>query len=164
MWKTSHWKRIILQKDSEHETTTQFISGLCFPNPCQNNGNCTDEVFFHICQCVPGYTGDNCETNIDECGSSPCQNGGACKDLGNVYNCSCPNDYDGTNCENYNICYGITCQNDGTCVGGSCRVRWCTQWKLLPVPRYSTKQLNRLPCKIIRIWYKFLTTQSISVR
>ena len=30
------------------------------------------------CQCVPGYHGDQCETERDECASNPCQNAAHC--------------------------------------------------------------------------------------
>lgn len=41
-------------------------------------------------QCMPGYTGQNCEIEINECQSHPCQNGGTCIDLVGHYICSCP--------------------------------------------------------------------------
>lgn len=41
-------------------------------------------------QCMPGYTGQNCEIEINECQSHPCQNGGSCIDLVGHYVCSCP--------------------------------------------------------------------------
>ena len=30
------------------------------------------------CTCFPGWTGYNCQTNINECASTPCMNGGTC--------------------------------------------------------------------------------------
>lgn len=30
------------------------------------------------CMCSPGFTGNNCETNIDDCKNVECQNGGSC--------------------------------------------------------------------------------------
>jgi hypothetical protein len=37
-----------------------------------------------------GFTGTNCDTDIDECSYSPCINGGVCTDLINDYRCTCP--------------------------------------------------------------------------
>ena len=33
-----------------------------------------DQVNGFECQCVPGYHGDQCETEFNECASDPCQN------------------------------------------------------------------------------------------
>lgn len=47
--------------------------------PCQNGATCTNMgPDAYSCTCPPGYTGTNCDINIDECGSTPCQNGGTC--------------------------------------------------------------------------------------
>ncbi|KAH3692451.1 hypothetical protein DPMN_194292 [Dreissena polymorpha] len=51
------------------------------------------------CLCQQGYTGQTCETDINECGSSPCQNGGSCTDRLNGYVCRCTEAYTGSNCE-----------------------------------------------------------------
>ncbi|XP_035687857.1 brevican core protein-like [Branchiostoma floridae] len=34
----------------------------CASNPCQNGGTCTDGLNRYTCECVAGFTGDNCET------------------------------------------------------------------------------------------------------
>ena len=42
----------------------------CASSPCQNGGTCVDVVNAYTCNCVPGYTGDNCDTGnlrIDPC-------------------------------------------------------------------------------------------------
>ena len=33
----------------------------CAPNPCQNDGSCTDGVDSHNCTCVAGFSGTDCE-------------------------------------------------------------------------------------------------------
>ena len=48
---------------------------------CMNNGSCVPHPNkprgsgFYQCDCVPGFTGDKCETDIDECQSYPCMRG-----------------------------------------------------------------------------------------
>ena len=34
----------------------------CASNPCQNTGDCQDNVNEYECTCVSGYTGVDCET------------------------------------------------------------------------------------------------------
>ncbi|XP_074655599.1 uncharacterized protein LOC141909117 isoform X2 [Tubulanus polymorphus] len=71
----------------------------------------------YICNCPPGYTGQNCEMNVTKCMSSPCRNGGVCTDSGNSYNCTCPNGFTGRNCENdVNDCLGVTCAANRECI------------------------------------------------
>lgn len=90
----------------------------CEENPCRN-GVCYEksnqslynyynlsspfypEVFNYskasgyICQCSPGFTGHNCETNIDECALEGCMNNGTCYDAIAEYRCSCPQGFTG---------------------------------------------------------------------
>nr|XP_039270716.1 MAM and LDL-receptor class A domain-containing protein 2-like [Styela clava] len=70
----------------------------CYPNPCEHGGTCTTFTTTYVCQCRPGYLGDNCETDIDECQSSPCMNGAQCLDLSNAYQCECVGQYFGERC------------------------------------------------------------------
>ena len=37
-----------------------------------------DMVDDYVCTCVLGFTGKNCDVNIDDCASNPCQNGSTC--------------------------------------------------------------------------------------
>lgn len=43
-------------------------------------------VFF---SCPPGFMGDFCEVDVNECCSAPCQNSAVCQDLINSYVCHC---------------------------------------------------------------------------
>ena len=36
-------------------------------------------VLNYECMCDEGWTGRNCDENIDECASNPCRNGATCK-------------------------------------------------------------------------------------
>ena len=57
--------------------------------PCQNGGKCTNTIGEFFCECRPGFGGNFCEKNIDDCAAEPCQNGGTCTDGENSYNCTC---------------------------------------------------------------------------
>ncbi|XP_071956600.1 uncharacterized protein [Antedon mediterranea] len=93
------------------------IDHCSYLSPCQNGGACTDGVGTYTCSCVAGYSGTNCETNINECASSPCQHGGACNDGVNRYTCSCVAGSVGTHCEtNIDECASVPCVNGATCI------------------------------------------------
>ena len=51
-----------------------FISSI-FILPHLNTGTCVDQINGYKCQCQPGYTGIDCDVDIDECQSFPCING-----------------------------------------------------------------------------------------
>ncbi|XP_078485672.1 uncharacterized protein LOC100181677 isoform X2 [Ciona intestinalis] len=87
--------------------------------PCANGGTCTDGVASYTCACVTGYTGANCETNIDDCASMPCANGGTCTDGVASYTCACVTGYTGADCStNIDDCASTPCANGGTCTDG----------------------------------------------
>lgn len=70
-----------------------------------------------MCRCPPGYTGNDCESQLDQCSPNPCSNGATCTDLGNSFRCSCPPGFTGERCEtNIDDCQGDPCLNGGTCV------------------------------------------------
>lgn len=52
-----------------------------------------------MCVCDPGYIGERCGENIDECRSQPCSNGGECQDKVNGYTCGCLAGYTGETCK-----------------------------------------------------------------
>ncbi|XP_076046639.1 cell polarity complex component crumbs isoform X2 [Oratosquilla oratoria] len=106
----------------------------CSSTPCLNSGTCLErsnrtlyedlQVFQNFsyetaggyeCQCVPGYTGINCEINIDECAPGPCVHG-TCEDGINAYSCSCWPGYEGYDCE-IEI---DECERYIPCVQGNC--------------------------------------------
>ena len=56
------------------------------------------------CLYSKGYTGMNCETEINECDSSPCVNGTR-SNVVNAYRCNCSPGYGGTNCEGTTVVF-----------------------------------------------------------
>uniref|UniRef100_A0A803W054 Crumbs cell polarity complex component 2 n=1 Tax=Ficedula albicollis TaxID=59894 RepID=A0A803W054_FICAL len=111
----------------------------CETEPCHNGGLCLQrsnpahygtqphfpsnfsysQAAGFLCQCQPGFTGETCFTNIDECESQPCQNGGLCQDLVNGFLCLCLPGYSGVECAvNINECEEGPCKNGAVCEDG----------------------------------------------
>uniref|UniRef100_A0A8C9R5K7 Crumbs cell polarity complex component 1 n=1 Tax=Scleropages formosus TaxID=113540 RepID=A0A8C9R5K7_SCLFO len=64
---------------------------------CFNGGNCSETPM--MCDCLPGFVGDRCEVEINECISNPCLNGGYCRNLINKFHCNCPLSFAGEVCQ-----------------------------------------------------------------
>ncbi|XP_013405801.1 fibropellin-1 [Lingula anatina] len=116
-------------------------------NACQNGGTCQPifENIRSVCNCVAGFTGRNCETNIDDCEANPCLNGGCCTDGVNTRKCNCTHGYTGVNCETrLDMCAGITCAGKGTCVDDytTGRVKCLCEPGYTSVPDDTCRQIN----------------------
>lgn len=58
-------------------------------SPCEHLGTCVNVPGHFRCDCMPGFTGDRCEQDINECESNPCQNDGTCLDERGDFRCVC---------------------------------------------------------------------------
>ncbi|KAL4609344.1 protein crumbs 2-like [Arapaima gigas] len=108
----------------------------CAEEPCENGGRCfqrsdrtqvstllnTDQELSYanaagyLCWCRPGFTGENCSVNINECASQPCHNGSTCVDLVDRYACVCQPGFTDTECQvNINECASHPCRNGAVC-------------------------------------------------
>jgi len=59
----------------------------CFDNSCSENGTlqCRAAGSNYTCDCKPGYTGQLCSEDVNECEGKPCQNEGNCTNLSPGY-------------------------------------------------------------------------------
>ncbi|KAK2161038.1 hypothetical protein LSH36_122g04036 [Paralvinella palmiformis] len=88
----------------------------CFPQDDDTRGH-------FICSssgeaiCLPGWEGEHCKDDIDECASNPCHNDGLCVDGTNSFSCQCKDGYTNTLCQiDIDECLSNPCLNGATCV------------------------------------------------
>lgn len=64
---------------------------------CLNGGQCLDGIGRYTCSCPPGFVGEHCEGDLNECLSGPCHSLGSldCVQLVNDYQCRCRLGYTG---------------------------------------------------------------------
>ncbi|KAL0963728.1 hypothetical protein UPYG_G00310080 [Umbra pygmaea] len=74
-------------------STQQTLGSACEPNPCMNGGECkTYGRTEFICKCLPAWTGDTCNEDVNECdgGPGPCPSGSSCVNTRGSFSCECP--------------------------------------------------------------------------
>ena len=65
--------QIALETVLETETVTTATNGdicpqsPCLSNPCNGNGICEDNGDSFTCRCMPGWSGSQCNNDVNEC-------------------------------------------------------------------------------------------------
>ena len=96
--------------DSEHagldclvevNDQTSLDQSPCYSNPCLFGGYCSPSAdgLSYMCACPGGFTGSNCEVDIDDCTNNLCMNGAVCIDGIEGYFCDCPPQITGEHCQ-----------------------------------------------------------------
>uniref|UniRef100_A0A8C6TT76 Sushi, nidogen and EGF-like domain-containing protein 1 n=1 Tax=Neogobius melanostomus TaxID=47308 RepID=A0A8C6TT76_9GOBI len=88
----------------------------CRSQPCLNGGTCRDLVGSYFCECVKGFSGTRCQTDVSQCSHDTCKNGGTCENQPGSYFCHCPPGFKGVHCERVeDPCVLNPCGNRGLC-------------------------------------------------
>ena len=90
------------------------INHCALPTTNCNNGSCVDGVGTFTCECNPGFTGDFCDQDINECETSGCQNS-ECENLVNAFHCLCYPGWTGELCDTDIDYCGLDQSNFGPC-------------------------------------------------
>lgn len=73
----------------------------------------------YVCACATGFTGEDCEIQIDNCVDVTCSENGRCRNLIGSSTCMCDRGYTGIFCEaEIDECESVTCTGNGRCVDG----------------------------------------------
>ncbi|XP_060631023.2 protein HEG homolog 1 isoform X2 [Anolis sagrei] len=71
--------------------TSHGKANVCTAGTCLNNGKCVlDSLTGKFqCQCLPGWQGEDCSIDVDECLSNPCPASAACVNTQGSFKCTC---------------------------------------------------------------------------
>ncbi|XP_023931493.1 fibropellin-1 [Lingula anatina] len=89
-----------LNADGEHCDEINECEEEPLPK-CENGGTCVNKINDYDCNCTtaPGFTGEHCEININDCLGVICLNSGTCVDKIQDYTCECIHGFTGKHCE-----------------------------------------------------------------
>ncbi|XP_056100138.1 vitamin K-dependent protein S [Rhinichthys klamathensis goyatoka] len=106
-------------------TCVQEISNQCLPLPCYKEGyeRCVDGQGKYTCVCKPGWRGQNCDQDINECEDPefPAGCSQTCHNLPGSFSCSCEKGFythDNIHCNDINECvlYPSVCVEPSQCI------------------------------------------------
>lgn len=70
-----------------------------------------------MCVCLKGWSGIECQYDINECDFQPCKHGGICINSNGDYNCICDIGWSGANCElDIDECLTLSCSHGSECI------------------------------------------------
>lgn len=113
----SHGVTLVSDCSVPYGCLPQRDGGICYRGECFENYS--RPVYFRQCACDPGFHGEFCGENPDDCVDNLCVNG-TCVDGDDSYTCVCDASSRGTWCEqpiNPNDCVEHTCVH-GKCIDG----------------------------------------------
>ena len=94
----------------------------CVGVVCGENRHCVDGVNTFTCICDGGFTGRNCNININDCEGVNCSGNGRCIDGVDSFQCECDSGYSGVLCEIANTvqCDTASTDSESDMLGKSC--------------------------------------------
>jgi len=85
----------------QNSNNTQCLNISCASSPCKNGASCIEQNGTSICACAPGFSGNDCSLDIDECADDGiCGAHGVCSNYFGSYSCTCDVGFSGIHCSN----------------------------------------------------------------
>ncbi|XP_066023509.1 uromodulin-like [Pocillopora verrucosa] len=124
---------------SFQNSTYRGSKNTCIKKPCPSNAICQAGFSSegYRCVCVPGYTGEDCTEDVDECdlGEHKCDSNAECINTRGSYDCKCKEGFtgDGLTCtdidecnlvDNYCTKSGANCTNTVGSFNCTCQTRY----------------------------------------
>ncbi|XP_035688625.1 neurogenic locus notch homolog protein 1-like [Branchiostoma floridae] len=116
----------------------------CSSSPCQNGGTCHNLINEYRCDCQPGWSGGNCQEDVNECDINlhDCQQ--VCLNTFDGFSCGCDDGFslntDGKSCSKTDNCVPGACESGGTCIDGN------STFSCVCLPGFLGERCQTAPC------------------